>query len=74
MAVTQKAPVGNTFGEKVKTAAWKTKLFQVSSEDRMIHPDNQRRMSARLGARRIITLTTGHASGIEGRRGRRTDR
>jgi pimeloyl-ACP methyl ester carboxylesterase len=64
MAVTQKAPVGNTFGEKVKTAAWKTKpsWYQVSSEDRMIHPDNQRRMSARLGARRVITLTTGHAS------------
>jgi hypothetical protein len=28
----------------------------------MIHPDNQRRMAARLVARRIITLTTGHAS------------
>jgi pimeloyl-ACP methyl ester carboxylesterase len=64
MAVTQKAPVGSTFGDKVTTAAWKTKpsWYQVSSEDRMIHPDNQRRMSARLGARRIITLMTGHAS------------
>jgi hypothetical protein len=28
----------------------------------MIHPDNQRRMSARLGARKIVTLATGHAS------------
>jgi pimeloyl-ACP methyl ester carboxylesterase len=64
MAVTQKAPLGRTFGDTVTTAAWKTKpsWYQVSSEDRMIHPDNQRRMSARLGARRIVTLTTGHAS------------
>jgi len=28
----------------------------------MIHPDNQRRMSARLGARKIITLEASHAS------------
>ena len=64
MAVTQKAPVGSTFGDKVTAAAWKTKpsWYQVSSEDRMIHPDNQMRMSARLGARRVITLPTGHAS------------
>jgi pimeloyl-ACP methyl ester carboxylesterase len=64
MAVTQKAPVGSTFGDEVTTAAWKTKpsWYQISSEDRMIHPDNQRRMSARLGAKRIVTLATGHAS------------
>jgi pimeloyl-ACP methyl ester carboxylesterase len=64
MAVTQKAPVGRTFGDTLTTAAWKTRpsWYQVSSEDRMIHPDNQKRMSARLGARRIITLATGHAS------------
>lgn len=36
--------------------------YQVSSEDRMIHPESQERMSARLGARRIITLAAGHAS------------
>jgi len=64
MAVTQKAPVGGTFGETVTTAAWKTKpsWYQISSEDRMIHPDNQKRMSARLGAKKVITLATGHAS------------
>jgi pimeloyl-ACP methyl ester carboxylesterase len=64
MAVTQKAPVGATFGDPLTTAAWKIKptWYQISGEDRMIHPDNQRRMSARIGARKIITLPTGHAS------------
>lgn len=28
----------------------------------MIHPDNERRMSGRLGATKIITLSAGHAS------------
>jgi len=64
MAVTQKAPVGSTFADKFKTAAWKSKpsWYQISGQDRMIHPDNQRRMSGRLGAKNIITLDTGHAS------------
>lgn len=64
MAVTQKAPLGSTFGDKSVTSAWKTKpsWYQISSEDRMIHPDNQRRMSARIGAKKIITLAAGHAS------------
>lgn len=64
MAVTQKAPVGSTFGDKITAPAWKNKpsWYQISSEDRMIHPDNQKRMSARLGARKIITLAAGHAS------------
>ena len=64
MAVTQKAPMGNVFGESVTTPAWKTKpsWYQISSEDRMIHPDNQRRMSARMNPKKIITLATGHAS------------
>jgi pimeloyl-ACP methyl ester carboxylesterase len=64
MAVTQKAPVGTTFGEQLTTAAWKAKpcWYQISSEDRMIHPDNQRRMAARIDPRKIITLPAGHAS------------
>jgi pimeloyl-ACP methyl ester carboxylesterase len=64
MAVTQKAPVGSTFGDKVTAPAWRNKAswYQISSEDRMIHPENQKRMSARLGARKIITLNAGHAS------------
>jgi hypothetical protein len=46
------------------TPAWKSKPFryQISSEDRMIHPDNQRRTSGRLGARKVVTLAAGHAS------------
>ena len=64
MAVTQKAPVGSTFGDKMGTPAWKSKpsWYQISAEDRMIPPDNQRRMSSRLGARKIIELAAGHAS------------
>jgi pimeloyl-ACP methyl ester carboxylesterase len=64
MAVTQKAPVGSTFGDPITRTAWKKKpsWYQLSSEDRMIHPDNQRRMSARLGARKIVTLEASHAS------------
>jgi pimeloyl-ACP methyl ester carboxylesterase len=64
MAVTQKAPVGSTFADKTVTAAWRTKpsWYQISAEDRMIHPDNQVRMSARMGARKVVTLPSGHAS------------
>jgi len=64
MAVTQKAPVGGTFSNKVTAPAWKNKpsWYQISSEDRMIHPDNQKRMSGRLGARKIINLSASHAS------------
>lgn len=64
MAVTQKAPVGTTFGDPITQAAWKTKpsWYQVSTEDRMIHPDNQRRMAQRMGTRKIISLAASHAS------------
>jgi hypothetical protein len=64
MAVTQKAPLGNVFGEKITTPAWKSKpsWYQISSDDRMIAPDNQKRMSSRLGAKKIITLAASHAS------------
>ncbi|NKY84894.1 alpha/beta hydrolase [Nocardia veterana] len=64
MAVTQKAPLASTFGDAVTTPAWKTKpaWYQISTEDRMIHPDNERRMATRMHARRIIELPAGHAS------------
>lgn len=64
MAVTQKAPLASTFGNAVTAPAWKKKpsWYQISSEDRMIAPANQQRMSARLGARKIITLAASHAS------------
>ena len=64
MAVTQKAPLASTFGETISDPAWRTKpsWYQISSEDRMIDPANQKVMSDRLGARKIITLDAGHAS------------
>ncbi len=64
MAVSQKAPLASTFGDAVTAPAWKKKPFwyQISSEDRMIAPANQERMSSRLGARKVITLAASHAS------------
>lgn len=64
MAVTQKAPVASTFENTVTAPAWKKKpsWYQISSEDRMIAPENQKWMSGRLGARKIITLKASHAS------------
>ena len=64
MAVTQKAPVGSTFGDKIGKPAWKTKpsWYQISSQDRMINPENQKMMSARMNAKKVITLDASHAS------------
>ena len=64
MAATQKAPIVTTAGDKVTAPAWKAKpsWYQVSSEDRMIHPDNEKRMAERIGAKKIITLHASHAS------------
>lgn len=49
MAATQKAPLASTFADTVTAPAWRTKptWYQVSAEDRMIHPDNERRMANR---------------------------
>jgi pimeloyl-ACP methyl ester carboxylesterase len=64
MAVTQKAPLGSVFASKVTVPAWKSKpsWYQISADDRMINPENEKRMSARLGAKKIITLKASHAS------------
>jgi pimeloyl-ACP methyl ester carboxylesterase len=64
MAVTQKAPLASTFGDNVSAPGWKKKpcWYQISSEDRMINPENQKRMSARMNPRKIITLAASHAS------------
>lgn len=64
MAVTQKAPLASTFGDTVTAPAWKTKpsWYQVSTSDHMIHPDNQRRMAARMNTRQTIELDASHAS------------
>ncbi|RON10134.1 alpha/beta hydrolase [Pseudomonas brassicacearum] len=64
MGITQKAPLASTFGDTITAPAWKNKpsWYQISSDDRMIAPENQQRMSARLGARKVITLKASHAS------------
>ena len=64
MAVTQKAPLASTFGDAVSDPAWRHKpsWYQLSTRDRMIAPENQQAMSARLNARKVITLEAGHAS------------
>lgn len=64
MAVTQKAPVGTTFGDNVTDPAWKHKdcWYQISSDDRMINPENQKMMSARMNPKKVITLDASHAS------------
>ncbi|MEU6297354.1 alpha/beta hydrolase [Streptomyces erythrochromogenes] len=74
MAVTQKAPLGSTFGDTVTSPAWKKKpvWYQVSGQDRMIHPDNERRMAQRMGPRKTVELDAGHAS-LASRPGEVTD-
>ena len=64
MAVTQKAPVGGTFGDNVTAPAWKVKpnWYQISSGDRMLNPENQKMMAARMNPRKTFTLDASHAS------------
>jgi hypothetical protein len=64
MAVTQKAPLASTFADNVTAPAWKKKpcWYQISSEDRMINPENEKKMSARMNPRKIVTLAASHAS------------
>lgn len=64
MSVTQKAPLASTFGDTVTDPAWKHKpsWYQLSSEDRMIAPENQKQMSDRMNARKVVVLDASHAS------------
>lgn len=64
MGATQKAPLAGAFGDAIADPAWKHKpsWYQVSSQDRMIAPENQQRMSGRMNARKVITLDASHAS------------
>lgn len=63
LAATQKAPLASTFGDAITVPAWRTKpsWYQVSSKDRMIAPENQVAMAARLNARKVMTLEASHA-------------
>ncbi len=64
MAVTQKAPLADTFGNTLGEPAWKHKpsWYQLSSDDRMIAPENQRRMAQRLQPKKVMVLNASHAS------------
>lgn len=64
MAVTQKAPPASTFADQVSDPAWRHKpsWYQLSTEDRMIAPANQERMSARMQPRKVLKLDASHAS------------
>ncbi len=63
-SITQKAPLASTFGDAIGSPAWKSKpsWYQISSADRMIAPENQERMAARIAPRKIVTLDASHAS------------
>jgi pimeloyl-ACP methyl ester carboxylesterase len=56
--------MGNVFGEKAGAPAWRSKpaWYQVSSGDRMIVPDNEKRLAERMNAKKVLTLDAGHAS------------
>ncbi|KAA5922896.1 alpha/beta hydrolase [Achromobacter xylosoxidans] len=64
MAVTQKAPLASTFADQVSDPAWRHKpsWYQLSTQDRMIAPANQERMSARMRPRKVLKLDASHAS------------
>lgn len=64
MAITQKAPLASTFGNTVTDPAWRHKpsWYQISNHDRMINPENQKKMSDRMKARNVIALDASHAS------------
>lgn len=64
MAVTQKAPLASTFDDAIKDPAWRHKpsWYQISTHDRMINPENQKKMSERMKARKVIALDASHAS------------
>jgi pimeloyl-ACP methyl ester carboxylesterase len=64
MAVTQKAPVGSTFADVASDPAWRKKptWYQVSTSDRMIHPDTERRLAERMNPQTTIELDASHAS------------
>jgi pimeloyl-ACP methyl ester carboxylesterase len=64
MAVTQKAPLASTFGDAVSDPAWKhtPSWYQLSRHDRMIAPENQKNMAARIQPKRLLELDASHAS------------
>lgn len=64
MAVTQKAPLASAFGNAITDPAWRHKpsWYQLSTQDRMIAPQNQESMSARMQPKKVLRLDASHAS------------
>jgi pimeloyl-ACP methyl ester carboxylesterase len=64
MAAVQKPLSASIFGEKVTKAAWKSKpsWYLVSENDRIINPDLERFMAGRIGARKVVSIPSDHAS------------
>lgn len=64
MAITQKAPLGSTFGDNVTAPAWRKKpsWYQISTADRMIAPENQVMMAERMRPQKVLKLDASHAS------------
>lgn len=62
--VTQKAPLAGTFGDEITAPAWRVKptWYQISTEDRMINPDNQRMFAERMSPVSVLELAASHAS------------
>lgn len=64
MSAVQKPISGSIFGERVNTAAWKSRpsWYLVSEDDRIINPDLERFMAERIGAREFVSIPASHAS------------
>jgi pimeloyl-ACP methyl ester carboxylesterase len=64
MACAQKPINGAAFGAPSGEPAWKQKpsWYQISENDKMIPPETEAFMAKRINARKIISLSAGHAS------------
>jgi pimeloyl-ACP methyl ester carboxylesterase len=64
LATSQRPTARRCFDEVTGQPAWKTKpsWYQVSTQDRMIRPQDERWMAQRIRARETIELDTSHAS------------
>jgi pimeloyl-ACP methyl ester carboxylesterase len=64
MALALKAPVGLTALDTISDPAWTKKptWYQLSTNDRMIHPDSERQMAERMRPRITVELDASHAS------------
>jgi pimeloyl-ACP methyl ester carboxylesterase len=67
MAATQKTPLRATFSDTLTSrAAWHDKpaWYQVSTQDRVIDPDNARSMAERIKPVKTVELDASHASPV----------